>query len=40
MMAQFIPSAPNQGHLFQINNNLLAENIARTQSQQGQHGGQ
>jgi hypothetical protein len=34
MMAQFLPSAPNEAHLLQINNNLLAENTARTQNEQ------
>jgi multidrug resistance efflux pump len=34
MMAQFLPSTPNEAHLHQINNNLLAENTARTQNEQ------
>jgi hypothetical protein len=31
MMAQFLPSTPNEAHLLHINNNLLAENTTRTQ---------
>jgi hypothetical protein len=34
MMAQFLPCTPNEAHLVQINNNLLAENTARTQNEQ------
>jgi hypothetical protein len=34
MMAQFLPSMPNEAHLFQINNSLLAENTARMQNEQ------
>jgi hypothetical protein len=34
MMAQFLPSTPNEAHLLQINNSLLAENTARTQNEQ------
>jgi hypothetical protein len=34
MMAQFLPSTPNEEHLLQINNNLLGENTARTQNKQ------
>jgi hypothetical protein len=34
MMAQFLPSMPNEVRLLQINNNLLAENAARTQNEQ------
>jgi seryl-tRNA synthetase len=33
-MAQFLPSTPNEVHLLQINNSLLAENLARTQNEQ------
>jgi hypothetical protein len=32
-MMQFLPSTPNEAHLFQINK-LLAENTARTQNEQ------
>jgi homoaconitase/3-isopropylmalate dehydratase large subunit len=34
MMAQFLPSTPNEAHLLQINSNLLAEITARTQNKQ------
>jgi DNA repair ATPase RecN len=34
MMAQFLPSTPNEAHLLQINISLLAENTARTQNEQ------
>jgi hypothetical protein len=34
MMAQFLPSMSNEAHLLQINNNLLAENSAKTQNEQ------
>jgi hypothetical protein len=34
MMAQFLPLMPNETHLLQINNSLLAENTARTQNEQ------
>jgi hypothetical protein len=34
MMVQFLPSTPNEVHLLQINNGLLAENTARTQNEQ------
>jgi hypothetical protein len=34
MMTQFLPRTPNEVHLVQINNNLLAENTARTQNEQ------
>jgi hypothetical protein len=34
MMAQFLQSTPNEAHLLQISNNLLAENTARTQNEQ------
>jgi hypothetical protein len=34
MMAQFLPFTPNEVHLLQINNSLLAENTARMQSEQ------
>jgi hypothetical protein len=33
MMAQFLRFTPNEAHLVQINNNLLAENTARTQNE-------
>jgi hypothetical protein len=33
-MKRFLPSAPNGAHLLQINNNLLAENTARTQDEE------
>jgi hypothetical protein len=34
MMAQSLPSMPNEEHLLQIYNNLLAEITARTQNEQ------
>jgi hypothetical protein len=34
MMAQLLPSTPNESHLVLIHNSLLAENIARTQNEQ------
>jgi hypothetical protein len=34
MTAQFLSSMPNEAHLLQINNNLLAKNTARTQNEQ------
>jgi hypothetical protein len=33
-MVKYLLSAPNEVHLLQINNNLLAENTARTQNEQ------
>jgi hypothetical protein len=33
-MALFLSSTPNEAHLLQIDNNLLAENTARTQNEQ------
>jgi hypothetical protein len=33
MMAQFLSSMPNEVHLLQINNSLLAENTARMQNE-------
>jgi hypothetical protein len=34
MMVLFLPSTPNEAHLLQIANNLLAENTAMTQNEQ------
>jgi hypothetical protein len=34
MKAQFLPSTPNEAHLLQLKNNLLAGNTARTQNEQ------
>jgi hypothetical protein len=36
-MTSFLPSTPNEAHLLQINNNLLAENTARTQDEEQLH---
>jgi hypothetical protein len=33
-MTQFLPSTHNEVHLFQINNNLLAEKTAKAQNEQ------
>jgi hypothetical protein len=33
-LAQFLPSTPTEANLLQTNNNLLAENTARTQNEQ------
>jgi hypothetical protein len=33
-MTQFLPLAPNEARLLQVNNSLLAENIAGTQNEQ------
>jgi hypothetical protein len=33
-MKYFLPSTPDEAHLLQINNNLSAENTARTQNEQ------
>jgi hypothetical protein len=34
MMAHFLPSMPNEAHLHEINNSLLAENTPREQNEQ------